>query len=68
MKKACARCEVPAVADPEVPAEFPTLEDPSFDAPMTFGEYEGAVNEASGGALLGGGAVGGGGPAPEELE
>ena len=68
MKKACARCEVPAVADPEVPAEFPALEDPSFDAPMTFGEYEGAVFEAAEEADLEEVTADDSSPTPEELE
>lgn len=47
LKEVCGRCEVPAVADPEVPAEFPAYADPTFDAPMTFVEYEDAVLEAA---------------------
>ena len=47
LKKVCARCEVPPVADPEVPPEFPAYEHPEFDEPMNFAQYEDAVLAAA---------------------
>ena len=45
LQEACGKCEVPPVADPPVPEEFPAYSDPTFDPPMTFAEYEDVVLE-----------------------